>query len=59
MNELYESVDKNELYFKYVGPTKNESFYEYYDSKELFKNIKRNLLKFDDTLKRQEELLTK
>ena len=31
MNDLYESVDKNN-----VGPTKDISFYEYYDSKELF-----------------------
>ena len=23
MNELYESVDKNKLYFEYVGPTKD------------------------------------
>ena len=33
MNDLHESVDKNKLYFKYVGPTKDVSFYEYYDSK--------------------------
>ena len=42
MNDLYESVDKNQLYFEYVGPTKDESFYEYYDSKELFNEIKNN-----------------
>ena len=32
INELYESIDKNKLYFEYVGPTKDVSFYEYMDS---------------------------
>ena len=36
MNELYQSVNKNKLYFEYVGNTKDVSFYEYMDSKELF-----------------------
>ena len=47
MNRLYESVDYNNLKFEYVGPTKNVSFYEYIDSKELFnkkKKIKLNLI---------------
>ena len=57
MNELYESVDKNKLYFEYIGPTKDVSFYEYKDSEELFNAIKNNQLKFYDTLKRQKELL--
>ena len=35
MRELYDSVDMNKLYFKYVGPTKDVCFYEYMDSKEL------------------------
>ena len=26
LNELYESLDKNKLYFEYVGPTKGVSF---------------------------------
>ena len=59
MNDLYESVDKNQLYFEYVGPTKDESFYEYYDSKELFNEIKNNRLRFNDALKKQKELLKK
>ena len=59
MNELYESVDKNKLYFEYIGPTKDVSFYEYKDSEELFNAIKNNQLKFYDTLKRQKELLNK
>ena len=53
MNELYEKVDKNKLYFKYVGPTKDVSFYEYMDSKELFDEIKNNRFKFDDALEKQ------
>ena len=35
MNELYESVDYNNLKFEYVGPTKDVSIYEYLDSREL------------------------
>ena len=59
LNELYNSCDKNNLKFEYVGPTEDVSFYEYMDSKELFNKIKNNQLKFDDALKRQEELLKK
>ena len=59
MNDLYESVDKNKLYFKYVGPTENVTFYEYYDSKELFNETKNNELRFSDALKKQKELLKK
>ena len=51
MNKLYESVDMNKLYFKYEGNTKDVSFYEYMDSKELFNKIKNNQIKFDDALK--------
>ena len=51
MNELYESVDNNNLKFQYVGPTKDVNFYEYVDSKELFNTIKNNQNKFDDALK--------
>ena len=40
MSELYDSVDCNDLNFEYVGPTKDVSFYEYMDSKELFNAIK-------------------
>ena len=43
MSELYDSVDYNNLEFEYVGPTKNVSFYEYMDSKELFNAIKNRL----------------
>ena len=40
MSELYDSVDYNNLKFEYVGLTKDVSFYEYKDSKELFNAIK-------------------
>ena len=57
MNKLYESVDMNKLYFKYEGNTKDVSFYEYMDSKELFNKIKNNQIKFDDALKKQKLFL--
>ena len=59
MNELCESVDKNKLYFEYVGSIKDVSFYEYYDYKELSDEIKNNRLRFYDGLKKQKELLKK
>ena len=59
MNELYESVDKNKLYFEYVGPTKDVSFYEYYHSKEHFSEIKNNRLQFDEALKKTERVAEK
>ena len=52
MNESYESVDKNELYFEYGSNTKDVSFYELMDSKEFFNEIKNNQLGFDDALKK-------
>ena len=54
INNLYESVDKNKLYFMYVGSTKDVNFYEYYDSKELFNEIKNNQFRFNDALKKNE-----
>ena len=53
MSELHDSVDYNNLKFEYVGPTKDVSFYEYMDSKELFNKIKNNQISFDDAQKRQ------
>ena len=54
MSELHDSVDYNNLKFEYVGPTKDVSFYEYMDSKELFNAIKNNQIRFNDVLKRQD-----
>ena len=53
MNELYDSVDYNDLIFKYVGPTKDVSFYEYMDSKELFNSIKSGRIKFSESRNKQ------
>ena len=57
MNELYESANKNRLKFEYVGNTKDVSFYEYMDSKELFDEIKNNRLRFDDALENRRSYL--
>ena len=51
MSELYDSVDYNNLKFEYVGPTKDVSFYEYMDSKELFNAIKNSQIKFSEVNK--------
>ena len=59
MSELYDTVDKNKLYFDYVEPTKDMSFYEYMNSKELFIKLKNNRIRFSDALKNQEVLLKK
>ena len=59
MNKLYDSVDYNNLKFEYVGPTKDVSFYEYKDSKELFNAIKNNQIKFSEVKNKQNEFLNK
>ena len=59
MNELYDSVDYNNLKFEYVGHTKNVSFYEYMDSKRLFNAIKNFQIKFGEAKNKQDEFLNK
>ena len=59
MNKLYDSVDYNNLKFEYVGPTKDVSFYEYMDSKELFNKIKNNQIRFSVVKNKQNEFLNK
>ena len=59
MSELYDSGDYNNSKFEYVGPTKDVSFYEYNDSKELFNAIKNNQIRLDAAIKRQNEFSTK
>ena len=59
MKELYDRVDYNNLKFDFIGPTKDISFYEYKDCKELFNAIKNNKINFDDAVKRQNEILNK
>ena len=59
MSELYDSVDYNNLKFEYMGPTKDVSFYEYKDSKELFNAIRNNQIKFSEVKNKQNEFLNK
>ena len=57
MSELYDSVDYNNLKFYYVCNTKDVSFYEYKDSKELFNAIRNNQIKFSEVKNKQNEFL--
>ena len=59
MSELYNSVDYNNLNFEHVGPTKDVSFYEYMDSRELFNAIRNNQIKFSEVKNKQNEFLNK
>ena len=59
MSKLYDSVNYNNLNFEYVGPTKDASFYEYRDSKELFNAIKNSQMRFSEARNRQNEFLNK
>ena len=59
LSKLYDSVDYNNLKFYYVGNTKDVSFYEYKDSKELFNAIKNNQIKFSEVKNKKNEFLNK
>ena len=59
LSELYDTVDSNNLKFYYVGNTKDVSFYEYKDSKELFNAIRNNQIKFSKVKNKQNEFLNK
>ena len=59
MSELYGSVDYNNLNFKYVGSTKDVSFYKYMNSKDLFNSIKSSQIKFSEAQNKQNEFLNK
>ena len=59
MGKLSDSIHYNNLKFEYVGPTKDVSFYEYKDSKELFNAIKNNQIKFSEVKNKQNEFLNK
>ena len=41
MSDLYDNVDYDDLTFECIGSTKDVSFYEYMNSKELFNAIKK------------------
>ena len=58
-NELYDSVDYNNLKSEFMGPTKDVSFYEYRDSKELFNAIKNSHIKFSEAKNKQNKSLKK
>ena len=59
MSELHDSVDYNNLKFQYVGPTKDVSFHEYMDSKELFNKLRNNQIRLRDGINKQKEFLKK
>ena len=59
MSELYDSIDFSNLNFDYVGNTKDVSFYEYKNFKELFNVIKNNQIKISEVKNKQNEFLNK
>ena len=59
MSELYDKFDYNNLKFEYVGPTKDVSFCEYMNSKELFNAIKNGQIKFSEVNNKQNNFLKK
>ena len=59
MSELHDGFDYNNLKFEYVGPTKDASFYEYMDSRELFNAIRNSQIKFSEANNKQNEFLNK
>ena len=59
MSDLYDHVDYDDLNFEYIGPTKDVSFYEYMNSKELFNAIKNSQIKFSEAKNKQNEFLNK
>ena len=59
MNKLYDSVDYNKLKFEYMDPTKDVSFYEYMDSKEIFNAIRNSQIGFSEAKNKQNEFLNK
>ena len=59
MSKLYDNVDYNNLKFEHVGPTKDVSFNEYMDSKELFNAIKSSQIKLSEVKNKQNEFLNK
>ena len=60
MRKLYDSVNyNNNLNFEYVDPTKDVSFYEYRDSKDVFNAMKNSEIKFSEAKNKQNEFLNK
>ena len=59
MNKLYDSVDYNNLKFEYVSRARDVRFYEYRDSKELFKAIRSSQIGFSEAKNKQNHFLNK
>ena len=59
MNKLYDSVDYNNLKFKYIGSTEDLSFYGYMNSKERFNTIRDNKIRFSEAKNKQNDFLNK
>ena len=59
LGKLHDGVDYNNLKFDYVGPSKDVSFYEYRDSKELFNAIRNNQIKLNEVKNKQDNFLKK
>ena len=59
MSELHDCNEYDNLKLEYIGPTKDVSFYEYMDSKELFNAIKNNQMKFSEVINKQINFLKK
>ena len=57
MNKLYDSVNYNNLKFEYVSRAKDVSFYEYRDSKELFRAIRSSQIGFSGAKNKQNDFL--
>ena len=58
MSELHDRDDYN-LKFDFIGPTKDVSFYEYMDSKELFNKLRNNQIRLRDGINKQKDFLKK
>ena len=56
IKDLHNRVDYNNLKFDFVGKTKDVSFYEYRNSKQLFNAIKNNQINFDDVVESQKDV---
>ena len=59
MSDLYDNVDYDSLTFECIGSTKDVSFYEYMNSKELFNAIKNSQIKFSEAENKQNAFLNK
>ena len=59
MSDLYDNVDYDDLNFECIDSTKDVSFHEYMNSKELFNAIKNSQIKFSEADNKQNAFLNK